>query len=397
MAPAVPESYQISVTEDTLTVSGGDDLGIIYGIYRISTEFLGIDPLYRFSEIQPQVRETVTVSPRTIFQDAPKVRYRGWFINDEDLLSDFRVGGQRKTNYKFYQNVMDVSVFEWILESALRLGLNLIIPSTLIDICNPPERALVEAAVRRGLYVTMHHIEPLGVSHFTAENYFRAKGYEGDLSFVTSPQEVEALWRHYVKAWSAFGHQVIWQLGLRGHGDMPVWASDPSIPDTDEAHGQIIGNAIALQHRIIAETLGTTDFVSTATLWEEGAALYDAGYLQLPEHTGAIFADIGSNQMLCEGLFSPVKSSPRGIYYHVAYYAWGPHFAEGCDDEKQVLNYQLALENDALWYSILNVANLRELHMGARLNAAILQDPAAFSLKDYQDHTFRALYGDLAP
>ena len=177
---------------------------------------------------------------------------------------------------------------------------------------------------------------------------------------------------------------------------MPVWASDATIANTDEAHGAIISNAIALQYRIVAETLGRTDFPSTVTLWEEGAALYCGGHLHLPADAGVIFADVGTAQMLEEPLFTAPKRQKQGIYYHVGYIGWGPHLAEGCCDEKQVYNYRTAADHSCTWYSILNVSNLRELHMGARLNAAILQNPGDFDLEQYRTETLGRLYGEFA-
>ena len=49
-----------------------------------------------------------------------------------------------------------------VLETAVRLGINLIIPASFVDIHNPPEENLIRMAVERGLYVSQHHVEPLG-------------------------------------------------------------------------------------------------------------------------------------------------------------------------------------------------------------------------------------------
>ena len=49
--------------------------------------------------------------------------------------------------------------------------MNLVIPASFLDIDNPPEKMLADCVARRGIYLSQHHLEPLGVSHFTLENY----------------------------------------------------------------------------------------------------------------------------------------------------------------------------------------------------------------------------------
>ncbi|MBO7169971.1 MAG: glycosyl hydrolase 115 family protein, partial [Clostridia bacterium] len=72
------------------------------------------------------------------------------------------------------------------------------------------------------------------------------------------------------------------------------------MPNTSEAHGKVIGDAIALQHRIIREVAGEEAPLCTATLWMEGAQLYTDGSLTLPEGTGVVFADVALTQMMGE-------------------------------------------------------------------------------------------------
>ena len=391
-----PESYSVRVTADGIDIFGADTLGTVYGIYRVSRELLGVEPMHRLTGLEPKQRDRLSVPDAEYSQAPAPVRFRGWFLNDEDLLTDFcPSGGKRNIRYRFYQNVMSVSVLDRVLESALRCGMNLIIPGSFVDLSNPPEEALLAACCRRGLYVTMHHIEPMGVSVPAAENWLTAHGMEDEVSYVRHPEILERIWRESAERWAKYGSHVIWQLGLRGKGDVPVWASDPSVPDTPQAHGKLIGDAIALQYRIVCETLGTEDFLSTVTLWEEGAELYRTGALQLPPQIAVIFADVGVHQMMAGDFHRTVRrpGTKYGVYYHIAYYGWGPHLAEGCSDEKQVWNYCRMAEKDTLWYSVLNVSNLREMHMGARVNAAILHNPSAFDAEAFLSRTYREIYG----
>ncbi|MBQ8893836.1 MAG: glycosyl hydrolase 115 family protein [Clostridia bacterium] len=390
--PGEPESYTVVVERDRVTVTGGDALGAVFGIYAFERRCLGILPVHRLIDRFP-APGGLKLTPQVFASPKRKTRFRGWFLNDEDLLTDFEIsGGKRHIDYHFYENVMDESVLDMILETALRLEINLVIPSSFIDVDNPAEEKLIAAAVRRGLYVSQHHLEPLGVSWFTAENYMKAHGLNEEISVLSNRSRMEEIWRYYAKKWAKYGDRVVWQLGLRGKGDRAVWQNDPSIPLDNAARGGIITEAIATQHRILCETLGTADFYSTSTFWMEGAALYAEGHLKLPQGTIAVFSDIGFSQMFGGDFHTtPRRADARyGIYYHVGFFVEGPHLAEGCDLLKLRDSYAMAQEKDSLYYCILNVSNVRPLHFSAWYAAEWLGTGGEWRVEDQ----LQALFGE---
>ena len=392
------EAYTVRVEDGMVEIVGSDILGTVYGIYAFATHCLGILPVYRLIDVFPESRAEMELEEQVIHSKPRPVRFRGWFINDEDLLTDFRGGGGRRNiDYRFYHNVMRVDVLEMILETALRLEINLMIPSSFIDVNNPPEKALADAVVRRGMYITQHHTEPMGVSFFTAENYLKDIHAEGEaISFVTNRARMEEIWRYYAQKWAKYGDRVVWQLGLRGKADRAVWQHDLGVPDSAAQRGAIISDAIATQHRILCETLGHSDFYSTATLWMEGAELYGKGYLRVPQNTVVIFSDIGFSQMFGDDFFTtPRKESDLyGVYYHVGYMQEGPHLAEGCDLRKMAVTYRQAFEKQSLVYSILNVSNVRPLHVSAWVQAELAADPESADTKKIVDRLTEAIYGE---
>ncbi len=379
-----PESYTVKVLENEVQITGSDSLGTVYGIYAFATKCLHILPFYRLVDLFPAQTESFTLEEQC-FVSAPRpVRFRGWFLNDEDLLTEFKIsGGKRNIDYKFYDNVMDVSVLDMILETALRMEINLIIPSSFVDIDNPDEEKLVETVCRRGLYVSQHHVEPMGVSYFGADNYLKKRGYDSEtISFLTNRNRMVEIWQYYAEKWAKYGSHVIWQLGLRGKADQAVWNADPSIPNSVEIRGQIITDAIKTQYDIVCHTLGTDAFHSTATLWNEGSELYGKGLLKLPERTIPVISDLGLDQMFGKDL-DTIKVYPNkkfGVYYHICYWTRGPHLTEGCHPEKMAYCYRLATESGDLCYSILNVSNVRPVHFSAFLNAKLLSSPSSFDM-----------------
>ncbi len=394
----VAESYTVRVTQGGIEILGSDTLGTVYGIYAFSEKVLGVLPMHRLIDRFPKTREEMEIDEGDFVSPERRVRYRGWFLNDEDLLTEWKMsGGKRRIDYPFYGDVMDVSVLDLILETALRLEINLIIPSSFVDICNGVEEKLVAAVCRRGLYVSQHHVEPVGVSYFGADNYLKDRGIDGEnVSFIGNRARMEEIWRHYINKWAKYGDHVIWQLGLRGKGDRSVWRTDPTVPNGDAVRGAIITDAIATQHKMISEALGTPDFLSTATLWNEGSGLYRGGHLRLPKGTIAIFSDIGFNQMFGGDFYSTERNpdDKYGIYYHVGFWVQGPHLAEGTDLKKMAFSYREAAKMNSLYYSILNVSNVRPLHFSAWLCSKILNDPENADTEKLVCGLISELYGE---
>ena len=373
------ESYGIKILKDRILITGSDVLGTVYGVYAFATKCLQIQPVYRLVDLFPAQKESLELE-EIEFSSAPKqVRFRGWFINDEDLLSELKIsGGVRDIDYDFYKDVIDVDVLDMILETALRLEMNMIIPASLVDIDNPDEEKLVQAVCRRGMYISMHHIEPMGVSYFGAEKYLKRNGYADEqLSFIQNRDRMVEIWTYYAKKWSKYASHVIWQLGLRGKGDQAVWQADPNVPDSMEFRGAIITDAINTQYEIIRSVLNTDDFYSTATLWNEGSELCGMGYLKLPANTIPVFADLGLDQMFGEDLYKIGQNMDckYGVYYHAQFWTLGPHLTEGCNPIKMAYCYKEAAKTGQLVYSILNISNVRPLHISAMMNAAILKEP----------------------
>ncbi|MBQ6596975.1 MAG: glycosyl hydrolase 115 family protein, partial [Lentisphaeria bacterium] len=145
----------------------------------------------------------------------PQLRYRGIFINDEDLLTAWETGEKREIDYPFYHTVISRAVAERIAETVIRMGYNLAIPASFLDIRNPAEEMLAEVFAGRGLILSMHHVEPLGVSAFGFENYWKKLGQKRDYSYFRDPEALLEVWTDSINRWKKYP-EVIWQLGLRG-------------------------------------------------------------------------------------------------------------------------------------------------------------------------------------
>ncbi|AIQ57822.1 glycosyl hydrolase 115 family protein [Paenibacillus borealis] len=370
------EHYLIKSTGEEgrqLIIAGSDTRGAIYGIYDFSRSALGVNPLYLWTGHRAAAIESLDFSSISMTDGPHTFSYRGWFINDEDLLLGWT--GKFDTNFQnnaFTKHAGYADALEPVMETALRLKQNLLIPCSLLDILDPSDEDLVRRVADRGLLITQHHIEPLGVFPKRVLRYWQERGDTEPLSYTKNPEKYEEVWRLYAGRWARYDN-VVWQLGLRGMGDKPVWADDPYAPETDSGRGQLIAGAIAKQLEVITEAVGHNNFASTATLWMEGMELLKGGHLSFPQETMIIHADFGPTQMLGDSFYEVKREPGRqyGLYYHVAFWSDGPHQVQGTLPHKIHYNLQAAVQHGNTGYLVVNVTNVREMLLGTQYTAAL--------------------------
>lgn len=376
-----PEGYRIDVGEDGIRIAGADELGVIYGIYRFSHEFLGVDPYWYFKDLLPEQRANLVLPYGPLHSKPPTFRYRGWFVNDEDLFTEWKDGGgKRFIDYPFYHQVTHIDVIDRVFEALLRAGGNLVIPASFVDVMNEPEANLIRRATERGLYVTQHHIEPLGVSHYGFENYWEAKGKQYEFAYGSQPDQVREVWQAFANRWHELaGDKVVWQLGLRGKADRAIWQSDTSV-DQSQA-GEFISRAIAEQWKIVRSVDPRPMPPATTTLWAEGSELMNKGVLSFPDGITIVFADEGKSQtMQADFETTPRRDDRRyGVYYHIGFWGTGPHLLQGSRPDRIRREFDKVLAKGDTEYAIINVCNVREHVLGIQAATEIMTDRDTWS------------------
>ena len=390
------ERYALSsATGNVLRIVGSDDRGVMFGVYRFASDFLGIDPFYYWSDLEPE-RRTRLDWPDGIAleQGEPAFRYRGWFINDEDFLNGFRPesNGKRKIAYPLYATCFGPELADRIYESAVRAGFNLMVCASYVDILNLDERRLVDVASSRGLYITMHHQEPVGAGALFLDLHFPEMR---ETTYASHPDLWRKAWQTYVGEWAKVP-DVIWQLGLRGRQDRPFWAvmkpggswTDWGVESEaeDRRRAGLISQAMAEQEAMIREAVGNRPFVTATQLWMEGADFYRRGLLDVPKNAIVIFSDN------CPGLkFQPdiggVKTLPGGraygLYYHLAVVC-GNHYCELVPPERTREVLLDARAKGASEFVLVNVSNVRPFLFTLASAAGTLRDGGAFDVAAFR-------------
>ena len=276
-----------------------DFLGFVYGLLHISEVSLGIPPFWFWYDYEPKRMSEAEIADH--ISVPARIRFRGWFLNDEILLTHWAPNGDALLPWKM------------AFEAILRCGGNMVIPDTQVT----PEHSALAASY--GLWLTHHHAEPLGADMFV-------KAYP-DLapSYKKYSEKFKKLWADGIERQKSY--KVVWDLGFRGQGDTPFWDSDKdSGYDTDEKRGKLISDIIRLQYNMIHEKV--KEPVCCTYLYGETMELYRKGCLSLPEDIIKIFADNGYGKMVSRriGMDNPrtvalpeKNDGMYGIYYHVSY------------------------------------------------------------------------------
>lgn len=297
------ESYRLEIVAGELQIHAGDDLGFIYGLYEISRSILGITDFWFWNDQPVEPCDGYPVADDYRCYSKPyRVRFRGWFVNDEVLLHTWSVNDRREEPW------------EMVFETLLRCSGNMVIPGT-----DRNAARYHKLASEMGLYITHHHAEPLGTEMFV-------RAYP-DLnpSFDKHEKLFIKLWEEAIERQN--GEKIVWNLGFRGQGDCPFWANDPRY-DTPAARGKLIGSLIRRQYEMVRQA--DPEAVCCSNLYGETMELYRDGMLVLPDDVIKIWADNGYGKMVSrrqENHNPRVPALPEaddtgmnGIYYHVSFY-----------------------------------------------------------------------------
>ncbi|MBO5154013.1 MAG: glycosyl hydrolase 115 family protein [Eubacterium sp.] len=297
------ERYRILISERQLHIFAGDELGFVYALLRISEVYLGVKPFWFWNDQRFEKKAFIEIPLGELYAPEYRVRFRGWFVNDEVLLSHWDAG------------VSSSYPWEMAFEALLRLGGNTVIPGT-----DHNSKIYADLASDMGLWITHHHAEPLGAEMF-------ARAYpELEPSFRKYPELFRKLWKEGIDRQK--NRKVIWNLGFRGQGDCPFWEADPEY-DTPEKRGVLISAVLREQYEMVKQA--DPDAVCCTNLYGEVMELYRQGVLSIPEDVILIWADNGYGKMVSrrQGNHNPrIPALPEtasadqnhGTYYHVSFY-----------------------------------------------------------------------------
>ncbi|MBY0144424.1 glycosyl hydrolase 115 family protein [Neobacillus niacini] len=348
--PERPEAYGFRFMENaekpSYHIVGYDDLGIIYGLLHYSTQYLGVDPFWFWADLPIKQHSEIHIPAKNFNSPEKKVKYRGWFVNDEVCLIGW------KEEYPPSKEI-------WypVFEALLRCGGNMVIPGTDL----PKNGIHADLAADMGLWVTHHHAEPLG-----AEMFLRA--FPGRKpSYKQNPELFESLWQEAIEKQK--DEKIVWVLSFRGQGDAPFWHYDPEF-DTPEKRGAMISKVVQRQYEMISQSVYNP--VYSMALYGEISELYKAGHVKVPEGVIKIWADNGYGKMVSRrqgnenyripSLPEVNDTGEHGLYYHITFHdLQASNHLTMFPSPPELIKEELekAFDAGALSYLLLNSGNIR--------------------------------------
>jgi hypothetical protein len=362
------ESYRIVTEGRTVWLVGSNPRGTAFAAYTLS-ERLGIDPLYIWTGYAPERHDPLVLKRTSFAQGPPTFRYRGFFHDDEDLLPrPFDANG-----YPLQTGDVPLDWYKRFFETALRLRMNMVAPYTRVH----RRYEVQKLASDWGLYYTSHHYDilvsnPFGLTRF---NLAAERDVKPEWNWFTNRDGMLKYWRAGVMENRDL--DVIWPVGMRGTEDRP-FTFPPGTTDDQRAQTfrEVINAQVAMVHELLPKDrtplFHFTMYSEMLPEYQRNPAAFD-----LPDDVIIVWPDDNDGHM--RGLPSALGRWKHGVYYHLAYL--------GGNLSKQLTHvvapstvaeeFGKIVKSGATEYMLVNVSEVRDYVMGARMLADITWDAPA--------------------
>ncbi|HET9744227.1 MAG TPA: glycosyl hydrolase 115 family protein, partial [Chitinophagaceae bacterium] len=268
------EAYQIQTlsnpfagVENALVISGSDRRGTAYGVLEFSKQ-IGVSPWYWWADVPVKKKNEIFVKMNITTGDAPKVKYRGIFINDEaPALSGWTKEKFGGFNHKFYEKV-----FELIL----RLKGNYLWPAMWGNAFYYDDSLNIRSADQYGIVIGTSHHEPLMRAHEEWKYFGNGRKWNYD----STEAGLKEFWRGGMQlAWN----EKIVSVGMRGDGDAPM---------SRETATELLERIVKDQRQIIADVTGkpASETPQLWALYKEVQDYYDKG-MRVPHDVTLLLCD----------------------------------------------------------------------------------------------------------
>jgi hypothetical protein len=357
--------HPVPGVEHALVIAGSDKRGTIFGIYELS-EQIGVSPWYWWADVPPVRHKRITVPLTTRVMDAPVVRYRGIFLNDEaPALTNWtkeRFGGY---NHAFYEKV-----FELIL----RLRGNMMWPAMWGSAFFDDDKANGKLADEYGVVMGTSHHEPM----MRAQQEWHRYG-KGLWDYERNAQALREFWAGGLR--NTRDYEKLITVGMRGDGDMPMSAS---------ANISLLERIVADQRAIIGRELGRDprEVPQVWALYKEVQDYYEKG-MRVPDDVTLLWSDDNwGNLRRLPTAEERKRPGGAGVYYHFDYVG-GPRSYKWINVtpipkvwEQMHLAWRYGA--DRLW--IANVGDLKPMEVPIEFFLSYAWNPAAWPAERLPDY-----------
>ena len=348
-------------------IAGSDKRGTVYGMYYLS-ESIGVSPWYWWADVPVRHRPEIFITKGRHI-DAPAVKYRGIFINDEaPALSGWAKEKFGGLNHQFYEKV-----FELIL----RMKGNFLWPAMWGEAFYDDDALNPELADEYGIVIGTSHHEPMMRAHDEWRRYGK-----GPWNYEKNDSVLKVFWRNGISRMGTYESLVT--IGMRGDGDEPM---------SQSANIDLLERIVKDQRVILNEVTGKDParIPQVWALYKEVQEYYDKG-MRVPDDVTLLLCDDNwGNIRKLPKLSDKPRGGGYGIYYHFDYVG-GPRNYKWLNTnqisrvwEQMHLAYSYGV--DRLW--IVNVGDIKPMEFPIQFFLSYAWNPNAWTADRLPDFTVR--------
>ncbi|MBW4888491.1 glycosyl hydrolase 115 family protein [Mucilaginibacter sp. HMF5004] len=380
----------VAGVKKALVIVGSDRRGTAYGLMQLSKK-IGVSPWYWWADVPVKQQTALTLNVAQPTWDAPAVKYRGIFINDEDWgINQWA----RKTFEKEFGAGVGPKTYEKVFELMLRLRLNYIWPAmheVSKEFGDTPENA--ELADRYGIVAGSSHCEPMLYNNVHWDSKLK-----GGWNYSTNKDSVYKYWKQTTL--DRKDKEAVWTVGIRGIHDRGMETPPGGIPDRINLMEHILKDQRDLINNYVTKQYGPV--AQCFVPYKEVLTLYDAG-LKVPEDVTLMWVD--DNFGYIRRFSNPderKRAGGSGVYWHLSYYGQ-PHSYTWINTTAPALIWEelhKAWENQARSMWVINVGDIKPMETGIDYFSRLAWDPEAQHndtqpqfLKSFLEDNFNAELG----
>ena len=358
-------AHPLPGVERALVIVGSDKRGAIFGIYELS-EQIGVSPWSWWADVAPRRHASVFASAQAPLADAPVVKYRGIFLNDEaPALSSWVKQHYGNYNHNFYEKV-----FELIL----RLRGNYLWPAMWGSAFYDDDKLNGPTADMYGVVMGTSHHEPM----MRAQQEWGRHG-KGAWDYNKNAAELSKFWTASARATRDYEKLVT--IGMRGDGDEPM---------SEQSNVALLEKIVRDQRSIIASEINpdVTKVPQVWALYKEVQDYYEKG-MRVPDDVTLLWCDDNwGNIRRLPTLDERKRAGGAGVYYHFDYVG-GPRSYKWINVTpipKIWEQMHLAWQHEANRLWIVNVGDLKPMEVPIEFFLTYAWNPAAWPAERLPDY-----------
>jgi Glycosyl hydrolase family 115/Gylcosyl hydrolase family 115 C-terminal domain len=377
-------------------IAGSDQRGTIYGAYDVSRG-IGVSPFVWWADATPAHSDELFVLPGRHTQGTPVVKYRGFFINDENpnlggWAPEFFGPGLFPGLPGGFNSKMYAKVFELML----RLKANYLWPAVwgrAFALDDPQNHA---TATAYGVVMGTSHEAPMlrGIEEWNRFAHPAVRdsngniitpgsdpyGGTGEWSFRYNSDALEKYWTFGIQRMVDQNIEGVVTLGMRGNGDT-------ALPDGNGI--DLMKSIIAAERQILSDVTGKdpATYPQVWTMYKEVQRYWDEG-LRPPDDVIVVFTDDNwGNIRRVPDPGQPAHPGGYGLYYHFDYVGGGRDYkwvdTANIANTWQQLNMAVAYGDQKLW--VANVGDMKGSELPLQFFLDFAWNPGRYTADNLTD------------